>query len=419
MNVAPHAPPRPSLLIIDDEPDVCSFIADVGEGVGYAARIAHDANEVRECLKDPADVVVLDLVMPDMDGVQTLRELADRGARSKIILVSGYDRRVLDTTARLARHLGLRLGAILPKPMRLATLRDALAEPVAELPAAVTHDDLMSVEELRHAIEHQELVVHYQPQVALPSGQWIGVEALVRWQHPTRGLFYPRCFVPVAEASGLALPLTRAILRRALTEFAGVAGALGSDATLSVNVPPAALEELAFPDEAQAMAREAGFDPARVVLEITETTVAADPVKLLDILSRLRMKGFRIAIDDYGTGHSSLEKIRDLPINEIKIDLSFVHASDTDTTAAAIVNNAVQLARSLEVHVVAEGVETPRQWRWLGEIGCHAAQGFFVGRPQPGPRLAEWRSDWTQAPAADYGAVAPPAAVRPPPTVGR
>jgi len=243
--------------------------------------------------------------------------------------------------------------------------------------------------ELRAALESEALVVHYQPKADLATGAVTSVEALVRWQHPTRGLLAPGVFLPLAEQQGMLARLTSRVLEMAAAQAVAWARA-GRPLRVAVNLAPANLLDARFPDEVAALLRRTGLDPSLLQLEITEDTIMVDPVRVLDVVARLAELGLSFALDDFGTGYSSLAYLKRLPVQELKIDRSFVMDMDRSRDDAVIVRSTVDLARNLGLTVVAEGVETHDTWERLAAFGCHAAQGFFLSPPLPADALEGW-----------------------------
>ncbi|GLW33517.1 hypothetical protein Areg01_64550 [Actinoplanes regularis] len=249
------------------------------------------------------------------------------------------------------------------------------------------HQWLKTQAELRHALERDELVLWYQPKVGLPGAEINGVEALVRWQHPERGLLPPVEFLPAAEHSGLIAPLTEWVLRRALADQAGW-NAVGQDWTLSVNVSARNLETPGFVDFVAGLLAETGARPDRLILEVTETALAGNADTAVRGLRELGALGVGISVDDFGTGYTSLSHLRGLPITEIKIDQAFVADVDSDPQGQAIVRSVIELAHGLGCRVTAEGVETPEIHHWLVAAGCDEGQGYLYGHPVPWPQVA-------------------------------
>jgi diguanylate cyclase (GGDEF)-like protein len=264
---------------------------------------------------------------------------------------------------------------------------------------------LQTVEELRTALTGDQLVVHFQPKIDLGTGEIHSVEALVRWDHPTRGLLYPDAFLNLVEDSGLMPTLTRVVLDRALDQIA-IWRARGERLTVAVNLSGSSLVDADLPEQVAAMLAARGVPPNALQLEITEEFLMADRDRARAILTRLRASGVQIAIDDFGTGYSSLAYLRDLPIDELKLDRSFVFPMADDARAAALVASTIALAHSLGLRMVAEGVETDVAWTELTRLGCDQAQGYFICRPVPAAELDHWLS--TRRAASELTGFAPP-----------
>jgi diguanylate cyclase (GGDEF)-like protein len=243
--------------------------------------------------------------------------------------------------------------------------------------------------ELHHGIDRGELVVHYQPKVLAATGQLVGVEALVRWQHPTRGLLLPGRFLPGAENTPLIVPLTARVLDDALGAVRSWRDS-GLDLAVSVNLTARQVANQDLPRQiTDALARH-GVPGAALVVEVTESCLMAHPVQTRAVLGRLRHAGVGVSIDDFGTGFSSFTHLRDLPVTEIKIDRSFVAETTTSSANAAIVKSVIDLGHNLGLQVVAEGVETDACLGALVDMGCDVVQGYLLGRPMPRERLESW-----------------------------
>ena len=252
------------------------------------------------------------------------------------------------------------------------------------------HPGLMSLlGDLRHALEHDELTLHYQPKAALATGQVSHLEALVRWDRPGHGLQPPSEFVPLAERTGLIKQLSVSVLDAALRQMRAWADA-GRDMTVAVNLSARNLLEADLPETVAGLLADHGVPADRLILEITESAVMSDETHSLDVLVRLSELGVSLSIDDFGTGYSSLSRLRRLPVDEIKIDRSFVAHMDRERGDALIVQSTVELAHNLGLRVVAEGVETKAIWTALAELGCDYAQGYFLCRPMPPDALCAW-----------------------------
>ena len=251
---------------------------------------------------------------------------------------------------------------------------------------------LRTLEELRESIRSRMLTVHYQPKIETHTGRVVGVEALVRWDHPTRGLLFPDAFLQLAEDAGLMRELTMVVLEQALDEV-GRWRREGHDLTVAVNLSASSLVDLELPDLVLCALRDRELPAGVLQLEITEDFLMGDRERARDILSRLRSLGIKVAVDDFGTGYSSLSYLKELPIDELKLDRSFVTPMSADPRAAAIVHSTIGLAHSLGLTLVAEGVEDETTALQLTTSGCDQAQGYFFSRALPAGELDAWLAD--------------------------
>ena len=394
--------PNPRLLVIDDDPAVLQVLSGLGRSVGFDVTGCEGDATLDACLGQVADLIILDLVMPVVDGIEVIERLAQSQSAARLVLVSGQDRRVLASASRLATAHGLKVAAIFAKPFSSVDLRACLTEQKTVISGGTTARLRRIPPEIRaarieQALRAHEIVIYYQPQVSVPSLEWQGVEALVRWQHPEFGLLAPDTFVPVIERNpDLMHRFTQYLIRRAAHEIVPPDAVGGFHGRLAINVAADVLASAQFPNELVSILAEAGLEHDRVVLEVTETTLPAEPVKALAIQTRLRMRGVSLAVDDFGTGHSSLERLHTFPMDELKIDLNFVRESTSDPEARAIVHNSIALSRDLRVRCVAEGVENVESLRLLSKLRCGYAQGYFIGRPMPACELGPWSEQWAR-----------------------
>ncbi|MGI9147541.1 MAG: putative bifunctional diguanylate cyclase/phosphodiesterase [Chloroflexota bacterium] len=243
--------------------------------------------------------------------------------------------------------------------------------------------------ELRGAIDRNELVLHYQPKVECATGAIGGVEALVRWQHPQRGLVPPDEFIPLAEQTGLIKPLSLWVLNAAIAQLRAWRQS-GMHVPVAVNLSMLNLHDPQLPDVVADLLERYGVPADELILELTESHLMADPERSLDILARLRTMGIRLAVDDFGTGYSSLTYLKRLPVNELKIDRSFVRHLVTDENDAAIVRSTISLGHDLGLSIVAEGVEDEATQDHLRALGCDLIQGYYISRPLPVAQMTSW-----------------------------
>lgn len=392
------------LLIIDDDSAVAEFLAATGHEFGFETAIAQRLPECESYFKaNTPQLIILDLLMPEIDGVELLRWLAKQQSKAGILLASGMDVRVLNTALTLGKELRLNMLGSLQKPMHIKQLEPILnqvAQQYALLIDNTSHYQKktaqrftpITVEDLRTAIERRELINHYQPQITFDY-KISGVEALVRWQRPGTGLVPPMEFIPLAERSGLIGPLTWAMLESGLENLAAW-NARGLNLLLSVNLAPVLLDDLELPDKIADCIRKHSVNSSSLVLEITESGAMQNAAKSMDILSRLRLKGFALSMDDFGTGYSSLVQLHRLPFSELKIDRAFVQEIERSNEAQTIVRISIDLARNLGLTTCAEGVETEQALKLLNEYQCTHAQGYYISKPQPAAELLPWMEKW-------------------------
>jgi len=349
------------------------------------------------------DIVVLDLQMPDKDGIEIMRELATRNISPNFILVSGFDERVLHSAKQLAESKHLNVVATLSKPLKAKEFISLLSNTYAECrekhkqqienTLSTKNTELITIEELKLAIRKHQLIIHLQPLVCFNNKQLQSAEILIRWNHPTKGLILPDQFIPLAEQHKLMNLLTEEVLGLAINAYHKLT-ANGISIKISINLSAQNITDLSMPEKLEALVKNNQIEPDSIILEVTESALMNEISESLDILNRLRMKGFSLSIDDFGTGFSSLVKLYQAPFSELKIDQHFIMHMATDPDAAAIVRICILLARELKMHTVAEGVETEDIWNQLKELGCDIAQGSFITEPMTTEDFIHWIKEW-------------------------
>jgi EAL domain-containing protein (putative c-di-GMP-specific phosphodiesterase class I)/FixJ family two-component response regulator len=391
-------PGKPHILVLDDEPFMLKLITRMLANLGHDAVSTCDNGQAALKLLDaplqPPDLILLDINMPQMDGIEFVRHLVEHQYRGALILVSGEDERVLQSIEKLVQAHNITVLGYLSKPVlpdRLAILINSRIPYLAE---AVKPDKKIYGEaELRAAIAHGDLVNYYQPKVSLATGKVVGAETLVRWLHTADGLIMPDQFVGLAEQYGLIDALTHMVLVSALPQARQWQDAQLS-LRLAVNLSMDNLLSLSFLDEVVNLTAQAGVHPENLMLEVTESRLMQDQRVSLEILTRLRLKRFKLSIDDFGTGNSSLTQLRNIPFDELKIDQSFVHGAWANDTQRAMFDASLGLARQLGMETVAEGVEDQADWDFLRQQGCDVAQGYFIARPMPAEQFIPWVLAW-------------------------
>lgn len=391
-----------SLTILDDDEQYAKLLLEVAQSEGWQAEYCDSALAFIQDLPD-SGVLVLDLVMPDVDGIEVIRALARAKSNVTLILISGFDSRVLHSAKELARAHNIEVVASLTKPIAVTEFALALAKikPQSATPAKSTHKtSSVSEEELANAIANRQLQLYYQPQVNFKDGLVHGFEALVRWHHPEKGLVMPNDFIELAEQTGLIEPLTKRVLEMAISQLRDW-NSNGLKLNVSVNVSAANVLSLNLPEYVSTMLRGTDVEPQQLTLELTETGVMEELTSSLDVLNRLRMKGFALSIDDFGTGYSSLSKLYEVPFTELKIDRRFVANIHSDEEAMVIVKICTMLGQMLSMQVVAEGVENQQIWRSLRDLGVGIAQGYYIAKPIPADDVKDWYNRW-QVRVGDY-----------------
>jgi EAL domain-containing protein (putative c-di-GMP-specific phosphodiesterase class I)/FixJ family two-component response regulator len=381
------------VLVIDDDLVVCEVVAALTATMGLDCEVAREPSDFLERATPETSLILLDLMMPGMDGIQVLRFLGERRCGARILLMSGMDKRVLETAERLAQSLGLAVVGHLQKPFAPMELKRVL-ESVAEMkaPEALRAAPAVAVsdEQIRHAVENGEFLNYYQPQIELKTGEVMGVEALARWRHPASGLILPEHFLARVDALGLMDALCWNTAELALAEAKQFVRSDGALLRLSINATMRSLNNLEFPDALLKMAGRYDFPPESIAVEITESRLMSDISHTLDVLTRLRMKSFHLSIDDFGSGYAMMNQLQNVPATELKIDKSIVERMHVNSSDRVMVEKIIEMGHALKMKVIAEGVQTQEQYQMLRAKGCDGAQGYWVSHPLAGEALKSW-----------------------------
>jgi len=386
--------PIPKVLVIDDDLDFGELIVAAATAIGISCNAASNAKDFFDALRFEPTLILLDLVMPGTDGIELLRRLAEEGCRARIILMSGVGMQIIEAAERLAESLGLVIGGSLQKPFPLSELEGLLRSQSLglELHASTPLEQNPSIndDDLRKAVENNDFILHYQPQIDIETGAVSGLEALVRWIHPRLGLVFPDHFIPRLESLGLINRLSWFVMAKGFSELPHFHNGRKKNLTLSVNIPASALRELDFPDRTISLASKCGIPSKSIVIEITESGIIGELSRTLDVLTRLRVKGIHLSIDDFGTGYSMLQQLHLVPASELKIDKSFVRSVHLKRVKQVMVRKTIEIGHEIGMRVVAEGVETQEELGYLRANGCDAVQGFLYCPPLPIPDLQRW-----------------------------
>lgn len=373
------------LLIVDDEVEICELLKEVGEQCGYESTYLTSGGEFYKVIQDiNPTFIILDLNIPDHDGIELLRFLAQENSIATIVLESGQDEKILSISTKLGQDMGLSMERYFQKPLRLQEIKDLLIK-------SKGRSSHFSIDFLKDAIESKSVILHYQPKVSFKTNKLVGLEALVRLNIQGH-LIPPDSFIPLAEETNLIRPLSRVIVQQAFEDFIEFLKII-PELILSINMSPKTFDDLLLPDEFSKIARKANVNSSQICLEITETAFMEKRTMLADIITRFRIKGFVLSIDDFGTGYASLSELYSLPFNELKIDKSFVTEIENDSEAKRIAQSVIDLAHNLGLEVTAEGVETKGAWDILEQYGCDIAQGFYISKPMEEKVLKKWLLD--------------------------
>jgi len=381
------------IYIVDDDIQIAELLSATVDSIGLSSQYFTNAREFISLPVEEVDIILLDLNMPDIDGIEVIRMLGKNQCKAQLVLISGHDKGVLHSAEQLAQAHSLKVAASFTKPVQI----DALKTLIKSITEAISPADkvfkpsksLPTVDELRIGIQEKQLVLHYQPQVDVITGELRGVEALVRWQHPERGLIYPDQFIKLAENNDLIGDLTASVIGMSIEQSRKWHDS-GLTTKISVNISSDNITSLSLPEQLTELLSHNELDPTMLNLEVTESALMGELVTSLDILTRLRMKGFGLSIDDFGTGYSSLSQLHKIPFTELKIDQSFIMSMTQDDESKAIVKTCILLGHELNMEVVAEGVETEEILNNLKTLGCDIAQGYYISRPIPADDLLQW-----------------------------
>ncbi|GGB34257.1 transcriptional regulator [Roseibium aquae] len=379
-------------LIVDDDAFITNLTTRMLAKLGIeTVATARDGREGLEAVQiERPDIILCDLNMPGMDGLEFLRHLADRGADCAIILISGEDKRILQTARQLAEAHRLNVLGVVQKPLKLEPLKamiDAHGAQTSRSPRPPL--DILTLETVRAGLASDCIDVFFQPKVSVADRRLTGVEALVRWRDGDGRLVPPIAFLSVVEENGLIDELTDQVFRKSMATAAHWLRE-GLRIQVAVNFSVESLTRFQVHDLVVSAVAENGIDPENVILEVTESRIMENVTAPLEILTRLRLKGIGLAIDDFGTGASSMQQLKRIPFTELKIDRAFVDGAPADEEARAMLESSVDLAKRLGLKTVAEGVETQAEWDLVSALGVDTVQGYFVAKPMPADALLTW-----------------------------
>lgn len=384
------------VLVVDDDPLVPSiarahFLAN-GVSVCDMASNGREALELFAASQHAYDLIVCDISMPEVDGIELIAALHGEGFAGWFGVITSQHPTLGRTALNIAQSYGMRPAGVGRKPLDRQTLDRFLKtarEGHARVRPAGGVFNQLTVDELRKALNEDRVIPFYQPIVELHSGTIAGAEALARIKGEDGSIISPFAFIEVAEQNGLLEPLTRNLFQAILRDIQRL-NTIQPNLNMAINWDPKLLERTSLPDELKDICDTWGISPSQITLEITETTAFDASRQILEVLVRLRLKGFAVAVDDYGTGYSNLDRLARMPFSKLKIDQSFVRKALEDSFSMAGVETAIRLARELSMPTVAEGVEDEKLWNLMRACGASLAQGYLMSRPLPIDQFIEW-----------------------------
>lgn len=371
-----------------------ALLRDCGAQEIWSAASGEAALEIAR--RESVQVLLCDLQTPGMDGIALLHHIAAEKLADAIIINSALDVALICTVEEMARTYGLQVLGAIEKPLTRQKLSEMLER--YAVPGSLKQEssiELAPLGDIADGLERDELLPYFQPKVSLATRKCLGVEALVRWNHKTRGLVPPAAFIPVVENTPVMHSLTWMMLEKSMASLRSWGRGAWS-ISVSVNFSADVLSHTGVVERIADAVMRHSLEPANLVIEVTESVLARDAAQLLETMARLRMRGFGLSIDDFGTGYSSMQQLSRISFTELKIDRSFVRGAASRRHLRTILEGSLELARNLKLKSVAEGVETQEDWDLLRDLGCDQAQGYFIAKPMRAEAFWEWHERWSQ-----------------------
>lgn len=370
------------LLLLDDNPIETKVMKYRLEkrGLNTVTCFNQAEDAYRYLRQNDVDLFIFDLDMPGEDGLAVLSELHSMQFENAISILSGLNNDIVTLAEKVAVMFGLNLISSTTKPISDCALTGLLrqAKKMKKISGSKACDVVSySLEDIQEGLNQNQFINHYQPQYSFTTGEMIGVEALVRWQHPAQGLLYPNTFIPVLEKAGATLGLLNAVFNQVANDISK----LPESVTVSVNLSANDLCQPNFVEGVINTLRDHRVSPQRIKLEVTEDRVYDLSPTMLKSIARLRIHGFGLSIDDFGVGHSNLANLVSLPFTEIKVDKQFVRHYLQSIKHRHALELAVQLAKKLGMEVVVEGVEDREEYHAMRKLGVDTCQGYYTGKP--------------------------------------
>ncbi|WP_440905281.1 EAL domain-containing protein [Catenovulum sp. SX2] len=388
-------------LLLDDSPSIIALMTQVLKNAGITQVNAFsNANDALTYLaNNSVNIIFSDLNLPHIDGVEFIRLLQQHNYPGHLVIVSSMSAKTIKSVEQLARTCKLNLVGSIAKPITEQAVANMLTKASEyKKPSHRANVEKLKIYELIRALEQQQFDLYYQPLICNKTRRIIGLEALARLNHPSKGLVFPDSFIMELEHNALIKHLTYEQLDQVLQQIASWRDK-GLALSVSLNISATLLIEKNLPDMIFELLSCYKLPADKLVLEITESSVIEQQADMLEVLSRLSMRGIKLSIDDFGTGFSSVERLIDLPFSEMKIDKQFVQNAVTDEGQRATLESMVNMAKRLGMSVVLEGIETLEHWNMACHLSGDILQGYYIAKPMPASELSDWVEKWQKATA--------------------
>jgi len=390
-----------NVLVIDDDNLTLKVTKSVLNTIGFESiKLVTTAKESIITLEDPnirIDLIILDLKMPDMDGIELIRLLGEIEYKGHLIIFSGEDESILCSAKDLATARNISVLGFLQKPIDSQKILK-LIQPSNEhrkIEKVKRSESFVSLEMIKEAISLKTFEPWFQPQVDVKTKEIVGVEALARWPIGINSYISPEDFIPVAEENKLINQITYILIEKIINVYNSWI-AEGIDLDIAINISGDSLSDINFPEQFCSKFEKCPDLLKKSTIEITETKILNDLTSPLDVLLRLHLKEIKLSIDDFGTGYSDISQLKSLPFNELKIDREYVQSNEIEKKTFVILKSSINLAKNLDMRIIAEGVETYQEWERIKSLKCDVCQGFLTGKPMPGYEFIDWYKKWDQ-----------------------
>jgi EAL domain-containing protein (putative c-di-GMP-specific phosphodiesterase class I)/FixJ family two-component response regulator len=389
--------PALKVLIVEDSPCQAEYLSTLCRSVGVSELATAEnglvALELIDKTPSSFDILICDLEMPDLDGIELIHLLAHRHSCSALIIVSSREQSLISAVELMAVTEGIDVLGSIRKPVSAdaleALIKNFRGQAVLKTKGSAGESLVLTTQELKQGLEQHQFVLHYQPKLVMDNGMLHGLEALVRFRHPERGLLYPGDFIELCEQNGLIDQLSFEVISMALQQLAAW-NQQGFTPKVSVNLSGRSFSNSAFTHDVIKLLSQAAIAPADLIFEVTETVVIDNIGGALAFLSRLRLHGFGLSIDDYGTGYSSVKQLSQIPFTELKMDRSLIDGIASKSHLQVIFESTLSMCNKLGIALVAEGIEKAKDWDYLRLAGCHVAQGYYISPAMPSHEIVNW-----------------------------